>query len=197
MIITDKETLESYFEDVLTAKRPMVLNINEDGQLVLESCWSCDLFLVYVRGNWYASAFERDGKPKTHNKGPQRLFVMANKLYMESKDKWKYEVSAPNIPLSKENQTFLLFCRGMQIGMVIGDGSKSSTVLIEEFRTSRNMWKLLLLSTCAMIRQCDKHAADEIEEFWNLLEEEPVVNPKKIAKVSIFENEKTSYGRKP
>ena len=186
MIITDKEKLESYFEDIVSAKHPLIFNINEDGQLVLENSWNCNLCLAYIRGDWFASGFEKDGKAKTKNKIPQQLLAIGKKLYMESKGNGKYEVATPNIPISKENHTFLLFCHGMQIGMVIADGSKSSTVLVEEFRTTRNMWKLLLLSICAMIRQYDSNAADEIEGFWNLMEEDPVVDPKKIAKVSIF-----------
>lgn len=194
MIITNKETLESYCEDMISSKHPMLFHINEDGQLVLENHWSCDLFLAYIRGDWVASGFEKDGKAKFNNKVQQHLFAIGNKLYMEPTGTGKYEVATPNIPLSKAHHSFLLFCHGMQIGMVIADGSKSSTVLMEEFRTSRNMWKLLLLSICAMIRQYDNNAADEIEGFWNLSEEEPVVDPKKIAKTSIFHNEKTSYG---
>lgn len=54
--------------------------------------------------------------------------------------------------------------------------------------------QLLLMSTIAMIRQYDSKAADEIEEFWGLPEEDPVVDPKKIVKVSVFDDEKTSYG---
>ena len=96
--------------------------------------------------------------------------------------------------LSYYSNIFLALLNGIQFGMVVADGSKSSAVLLEEFRASRKMWKLLLLSTCAMIRQYDINAADEIEEFWNLPEEDPVVDPKEIAKVSIFDNEKTSYG---
>ena len=188
MIITDKETIESYCEDILAAKRPIIFYINEDDQLVLENCWNCDLFLAYIKGDWFASGFEKDGKTKKKEGGPQQLFAIGNKLYMESKGTGKYEVATPKIPLSKENHTLLLFCHGMQIGMVIADGGKSGTVLMEEFRTTRNMWKLLLLSTCAMIRQYDSNAADEIEGFWDIFEEDPVVDPKKIAKVSIFNN---------
>lgn len=187
MIITDKEELESYCEDIVTAKHPIIFNINEDGQLVLENGWSCSLFVAYIRGDWFASGFEKDGKVKIKNKVPQQIFAIGNKLYMEAKGTRKYEVAAPNIPLSKENHTFLLFCHGMQIGVVIADGSKSSTVLVEEFRATRNMWKLLLLSVIAMIQQHDNNAADEIEGFWGLPEEDPVVDPKKIVKVSIFD----------
>lgn len=45
-----------------------------------------------------------------------------------------------------------------------------------------------------MIRQHDYCAADEIETFWSVREEDPVLDPKKVAKVSIFSNEITSYG---
>ena len=49
----------------------------------------------------------------------------------------------------------LLFCKGMKIGLIVADGSKSSTIMMEEFRATRKMWKLLLISTCAMIRHYD------------------------------------------
>ena len=194
MIIKGRDKLETYYEDIMDSKNPLAFTINENENLALEDCWESNLFLCYIRGNWYASNLEQKGGSENRKIGPHQFFFIGNKLYLEAKTMEEAELAAPAIPLSDNHVTFLLFCKGMKIGLIVADGSKTSTIMMEEFRATRKMWKLLLISTCAMIRQHDYDAADEIETFWSVREEDPVLDPKKVAKVSIFANEITSYG---
>ena len=55
----------------------------------------------------------------------------------------------------------------------MADGSKSDTVFTEEFEANHSLWKMFLMSICAMIRQHNSEAANEIEEFWKTNDEEP------------------------
>lgn len=194
MIIKGRETLEAYHEEIMTSKNPLAFIINENENLALLDNWESNLFLCYIRGKWYASNLEKKGGSENRRSAPHEVFFIGSKLYLEAKKGDQAELTAPAIPLSEDHVTLLLFCKGMKIGLIIADGSKSSTIMMEEFRATRTMWKLLLISTCAMIRQHDHDAADEIEAFWSVREEDPVLDPKKVAKVSIFANEMTSYG---
>ena len=70
MIIKGRDKLETYYEDIMDSKNPLAFTINENENLALEDCWESNLFLCYIRGNWYASNLEKKGGSKDHKIGP-------------------------------------------------------------------------------------------------------------------------------
>lgn len=143
---------------------------------------------THFNGKWYASAIEKQGS--SHDtKSRIDLFAFGSKLYLEITAHDVAEISAPQIPLSENHHSFLLFYSNKRLAIVIADGSCTKNVIIEEFYANPHLWKLLLISVCAMIRRHDSEAADEIEKFWNESDEDSAVDPKNKSKPSIFQRE--------
>lgn len=194
MIITDNYQQESYFESIIDSGYPMVFSINQDGQLVANNYWTSDFYIAYFRGNWYASNNEKKGSSQESTYENLQLFAYADKLYMEYLGNGRSEVSGSKMPLDKDTHSFLIYCHKMALVMVVADGSKTDTVIISGFRATRDVWRFLFISLCAMIRQHDAAAAEEIEAFWAKDKEDPVLDPSKVIKPNIFEKEISSHG---
>lgn len=173
MLVTNKEEQKMCMEEIVGCKNPMLFGINAEKKLVLQNHWTSDLYLAYFGGNWYASNGEKQGGSKYRKLDPHLFFAYGDGLYLEPKGKGKMEASASNIKLSEDTHSFLLFYQNKILGIVVADGSKSDTVFTEEFEATHCLWKMFLMSICAMIRQHNSEAANEIEEFWNTNDEAP------------------------
>lgn len=166
MLVTNKEEQKTYIEEMMECKNPIQFGINDKQQLVLQNHWASDLYVAYFSGRWYASNGENKGCSKYADKDPHIFFAYGDGLYLEPKGKSSMEVTAHDIQLTEKAFSCLLFCHNKTLGIVVADGSKYSTVITEEFCANHSLWKLLLMSICAMIRQHDQDAANEIELFW-------------------------------
>ena len=194
-MIISKDESDICLESIIDSSYPMFFGIDNDNLLLLQNHWTSNLYLAYFKGIWYASNCDTTGASKFRPKGPQVFFAYGDGVYLEAKGKFKSERAEANIPLSAGTHSYLLVFYNKKIGVVIADGRRSETVIMEEFDATHGLWKILLLSFCSMIRQHDSTASNEIEEFFNICKEEPILEkPEKIRKPNVFEKEMASCG---
>ena len=157
----------------------MHLGIYDTGELTFKHNRTCNFYIAYVRGEWYASNYYGFSSSKPIPQRGINMFCCAKNEYREYIPDKGAEIATHKLSLSKDVHNFVLFLAGTYFRLIIADGSKADCVLIMDTQANSTSCQTLVMALCAMIGQYNPTAATEIETFWYSNNEEDQYEKKK------------------
>lgn len=166
MIVDNKNIKFKVLEAISSARDCTYYRILSTGELQINHKFQSHVFLVYVRGNWFASYGQRKRASMVIPEKGVDLFAYGNNsLWIENNNK-EVDVATPVVPLDSNTQIVLFAFSGKSYDVIIADGSRYNTVISTSLPKTSENDAFLIMTMTSLIRQYDEKAADEILKFW-------------------------------